>query len=128
MATKRFVKQFNADFDGVNTECAAIEYEGSELSEALNYEFAVSNSLRGRAGFQAAAEFGDFFGLFTHIWSRTTDQYELGYNANGRVATKYIADGASKSQVVALGRYLWTLAVMNVSLTYGGPWPIYKNI
>lgn len=137
MAEKHFVQQFAVDFEGINSECAAIEAEGTEVDRALNYELGAMNALRGRVGVQG--QYGTdmkFYTIFTHTYSRTQDEYALVYQtpagvhpnqtpALGSVLTT--ADGATISRLVGINDNLWVqeeypFAVTYVSGTYPFTW------
>ena len=117
MANKHFVKQFSADFAGINAECSPLEFEGNEVNRAVNMEFGPSNSLRGRVGSQLFAMPGGFFGITEHSWSRTNPQYIEKYTASAISSTSVVADGSTVEELLAVTDVLWRGSIGNIKIT-----------
>lgn len=125
MAPKIFKQAFTKDFQGISGECAAIEPDGGEVNRAVNYEYSVGNSLRGRVGCQTAGSYG-FFAIFPYRYTRTQDQYDIVYQTAagayptqtpGLATTKTSADGASIEKIIALSQQAWVLDTMNITIS-----------
>lgn len=120
MSSKIFKKFYARDYFGIGCEASPID-EGDEdfsVQQAVNYESAVADSLRGRVGCQAAAGPGYFFGLFPYNYTRTTDQYDIVYDAGNTISsTKTAADGASISKLIAINQQCWVRDTMNITIT-----------
>lgn len=124
MAPKIFKQAFAKDFQGISGECSAIEPDGGEVNRAINYEYSVGNSLRGRVGCQTSGT--GFFALFAYNYTRTQDQYDLVYQVGAGAhpnqtptltTTKTAADGTSITKLIALNQQLWSLENMNITIT-----------
>lgn len=118
MSEKVFKKFKAKDYLGVDGETSAIEDADGYFADCLNYESAISDSLRGRVGCQAAGGPGYFFGVFPYNYTRTQDQYDITYDAaNTITGTKTAADGATISKLIAINQQCWTLDTMNIVIT-----------
>lgn len=127
MANKIFKKNFSSDFAGIDGEMSAIEPDRNDVNRAVNLEYAVGNSLRGRVGCQVASDSNyGFYGLFTHSYTRTQNEYKLKYNAASGVypgqtptisTTATAADGASVNKLVVLGHGAYVLDTMDIVVT-----------
>lgn len=136
MAQKIFKQNFASDYGGINGERSAIEADGNDVNRAVNYEYAVGNSLRGRVGCQVAGSPGGFFALFPYSYTRTTDEYVVSYATSSGVhpaetgtltTTKVAADGATINKTIAINEQIWslenfTIPVTRVSGTYPFTW------
>jgi hypothetical protein len=117
MATKLFKQAFTKEFAGISGECSSIEPDGGEVNRAMNLEYSVGNSLRGRVGCQTAGSNG-FFAIFPYNYTRTQTQYDIVYDAGNTLSTTATsADGASISKLIALGSRAFVLDTMNVTIT-----------
>lgn len=135
MSNSIFTQKFAANFTGIDGEMSALEEDIGGVNRAVNLEYAVGNSLRGRVGCQVQGAHG-FFGLFKYPYSRTQDQYVTVYQAPSGVypnqtsslsTTKTTADGASINKLIALNQQLWSLenytyTVSRVSGSYPFTW------
>lgn len=118
------------DFGGINAEDSALEPDDNSVARAVNYEMAVSNSLRGRVGQQVICDPRfQFFGIFPYVYNRTTDQYDIVYQTPSGVhpnetpslaTTKTTADGATIQKLVGINHHLWVLDTMNIVITISG--------
>lgn len=124
MAPKIFKQAFAKDFQGISGECAAIEPDAGEVNRAVNYEYSVGNSLRGRVGCQTSG-YG-FFAMFPYRYTRTQDQYTTVYQVGAGVhpnqtptltTAKVAADGTSIEKLIALNQQVWTLDHMDITIT-----------
>jgi len=94
MPTKITKRAYATNYKGVDGLSSSIEPdEGAGYNRAVNYEWSVSNSLRGRAGCQTTGLIGayddatastnifsgNFFGIFPYTYTRTQDQYDIVY-------------------------------------------------
>jgi len=136
MAPKIFKQFFATDYTGIDGESTPLEEDSGGVNRAINLEYAVGNSLRGRTGIQIAGSIGNFFGLFPYSYTRTQDEYSYVYstpsgtfpNQTGSISTiKTNADGASINKVVAINQQLWvrdllSFVVTRVSGTYPFTW------
>jgi len=125
MANKVFRKAFTKEFTGISGECSALEPESGEVNRAVNYEYSVGNSLRGRVGCQTSGSHG-FFAIFPYRYTRTQDQYDIVYQVAsgtypnqtaGLSTVKTSADGATIEKLIALNQQVWLLDTMNVTIT-----------
>lgn len=125
MATKIFKQAFAKDFQGISGECSALEPDGGEVNRAVNYEYSVGNSLRGRVGCQIAGAY-KFFAIFPYRYTRTQDQYDITYqpqagtypNQSGQLTTtKTAADGSTIQKIIGINNALWLLETLKVTVT-----------
>lgn len=128
MAQKEFKQNFAADYGGINGECSALEPDTGDVNRAVNLEYAVGNSLRGRLGCQIAGDTGDFFAVFPYTYTRTQDQYDLVYVDAGALntltTTKTAADGATIQKLIGINKQMWVLDTFNYVVTYvSGSYP-----
>lgn len=132
MANKIFKKSFASDFTGIDGETSVLEPdEVTGYNRAVNYERAVSNSLRGRVGCQYSGR--SFFGIFPYSYTRTQDQYDIKYqvaagaypNQTANLSTtKTSADGASITKLIGINQQLWALDTFTYTLIYvSGTYP-----
>lgn len=121
-----------ANSKGIDGQSSALEPDSDHANRLVNYEQAVGNSFRGRAGCQTTGAHG-FFAIFPYRYTRTQDQYDILYRAAAGVypnqtptldSTKTTADGASIERIIALNRQAWVLDTMNIVITYvSGTYP-----
>lgn len=133
MAQSVFDLNVATEYDGIDAESSAIDKDSGGVNRAVNYEAAISNSLRGRVGCQIAAQTGNFFGIFPYSYTRTQDEYDINYhiasgtypNQQGSLGTiKTLADGASITKVITINQQVWTLDTMNFVVGYvSGSYP-----
>lgn len=125
MANKVFKKNFARDFKGISGECASVEESDGTVNRAINYEYSVGNSLRGRVGCQNFGANG-FFGIFPYTYTRTKDDYKIVYQAPSGVhpnevstltTTKTLADGATVSKLVGINKQCWVQETLDVTIT-----------
>lgn len=124
---ERIFKQTFADgYQGIDAETSILQPDSdSGFARAINYEKAVSNSLRGRVGCQTQGSYG-FFGLFRYNYTRTQDEYAITYQVAsgtypnqvaGLTTNKTSADGASRSKLIAINQQLWVQDTFNYAIT-----------
>jgi len=133
MANKLFKQAFTKDFAGISGECSSLEPDAGEVNRAVNFEYSVGNSLRGRVGCQVTAGTEGFFSIFPYRYLRTNDQYDIKYQTSSGVypnqtgtlsTTKTVADGSSIEKMIALNTHAWVLDTMNITATYvSGSYP-----
>ena len=143
MAPKKFRQNFAADYTGIDGESTPLEPDAGGVNRAVNYEYAVGSSLRGRLGCQLS---GDAklqpFAMFSHSYSRIKDEYAITYQVPSGVypaitsslsTSKTTADGATVSKLFAFNQQCWVKdnlsisfdVVPAVSATYG--WYTYVD-
>lgn len=110
-------KEYASDYSGIDGQTSALEKDDHQFSRAINFESAISNSLRGRVGCQIAGQAGGFFGLFPYNYSRTQDEYAITYGATQLLTTKTAADGASIQKTIAIGTQVYVLDTFTYSCT-----------
>lgn len=117
MAQKKFKQNFARDFKGIDGLMSALEDDDGAVNRAVNYEYAVSNSLRGRVGCQNAGNPGSFYGIFGYKSPRTTTEYKLTYGATTLSTSTTGADGAIINRLIAINQQVWTLDTYNFAIT-----------
>lgn len=124
MAQKKFKQLFSRDYGGIDGESSAIEDDAGKATRAVNVEFAVSNSLRGRTGCQNSG--GKFFGVFPYSYTRTQTEYKTVYqtpsgvfpNQTGSLSTTAkLPDGATVNKLVGINQQAWVLDTFDVTIT-----------
>lgn len=133
VAQKKYKQFFAKDYTGIDGETTALEVDAGGVNRAVNYEYAVGNSLRGRVGCQVAAGAYSFMAIFPYSYTRTQDQYDILYqvstgsypNETGSIGTtKTTADGASITKLIAINEQVWVRDTLNVTITYvSGTYP-----
>jgi len=131
MSNSIFTQKFAANFTGIDGEMSALEEDIGGVNRAVNLEYAVGNSLRGRLGCQTLGR--GFFAVFPYSYTRTQDQYDIAYQVAAGTyptqtasltTTKTSADGASISKLIGINRQVWILDTMNITVTYvSGTYP-----
>jgi len=116
MGNKVFKQAFAKDFTGIDGLSAPIEADAEGVNRAVNLEYAVGNSLRGRVGSQSIGANG-FHAMFPYSYTRIKDQYDITYGASTIGTTKTAADGASISRLIGMNQQLWVLDTMNIVVT-----------
>lgn len=116
---RTFRKMFGRDFAGINFETSSIEDNGDNtVGAAVNYEWAPSNSIRGRVGSQMAGPAGNFFGTSKHTYPKTQSQYAPFYSTSPSInSTKINPDGSTVNQCVFLSDSLYVLDTIPVEIT-----------
>lgn len=147
MSEKIFKQIFAKDFSGIDGLSSSLEEDLGAFNRAVNLEFSVGNSLRGRVGCQytgmggaitdsvatSSIFHGKPFALFPYNYTRTQDQYDIVYTTpagayptqtGSHSTTVTTADGASIQKVVSINQQLWMLDTMNITATYvSGTYP-----
>lgn len=133
VAPKASKKLYAADYKGVDAQSSILEETIGNVNRAVNYEFASSNSLRGRVGCQIAGANGSFFGIFPYSYTRTQDEYQLKYQVASGVfpnqtstlgTTKISANGATVNRLIAINNQMWVLDEMVIPVSYvSGTYP-----
>lgn len=135
MSNRIFRKSFAGNFSGINYQSSAIEdVKDNSVGYAANYEWALSNSLRGRVGSQLAGPAGNFFGGAKHSYPKTQTQYIPAYSTSPSInSTAVVPDGSTVAQTVFLNNSLYVLDVISVGVDFvfaGFPvnwWAYYKD-
>ena len=123
MAQKKYKQFFAKDFTGIDGESTPLEPDAGGVNRAINLEYAVGNSLRGRVGCQSTG-YG-FTSIFPYTYTRTQAQYDIVYDSGNTLSTsKTAADGASITKLIGTHLQAFTLDTMNITLTYvSGTYP-----
>lgn len=119
MADRVFTKAFAGNFLGINAESSALEGDADSVARAVNYEWAISNNLRGRTGTQIVSPM-PLAGknIYTHTYARTVNQYVETFGASPSInGTLNTADGATVSQNLVIGTDVWRLDTYNIGIT-----------
>lgn len=126
MAQKKFSQFFAKDFVGIDGESTPLEEDSFGVNRAVNLEYGIGNSLRGRLGCQIAAQTGQFYAIFTYTYTRTQDQYDIVYQVPSGAhptqvstlsTTKTSADGATITKLIGINEQMWILDTMTIPVT-----------
>lgn len=117
MAQKIFKQFFAKNFVGIDGETSALDETEQGVARAVNYEMAVSNSLRGRVGCQTSGNQLRPWGVFPYTYTRTKDEYAITYASTSIGTTRTAADGATINKLMAINRQLWVLDTMTIPVT-----------
>lgn len=117
MAQKKFKQFFAKDFIGIDGESTPLEEDSGGANRAVNLEYAVGNSLRGRVGCQVAGQAMGFFSIFPYSYTRTVDEYAITYGGASLETTLTTADGATQNKLIGINEQVWVLDTMTIPVT-----------